>query len=366
MTLALEALVSLTRNRRGATLPLTLVAIALMSMAVTMTLSRVSSERRINGDQQAQVDAFAVAQSGLEVFRNTVTAKPGASVDTTISSISGGTAVISLRRVLDGVGANPAVYVVSSRGTNTAAVRYGSTTPPAQRTVAQYMLWVPGSLDVDAAFTSLSGLDKNGNSGALDGNDACSAKPAIPGVAVPTGTYSGHTNPINGNPDNTPSYLGTPGIAGTAKDAVHVDWAGIVAGTALTPNYVIPTNSWPNAAQMASWPVIYVNGDLSVSGGSTDGKGILVVTGNMTINGSWKHDGIVLVGGTLTSNGNNTIQGAVITGLNIKLGQAVPQNAVGNGNKTFQYNSCNIATAVNAMGALQGVRNGWVDDYPSY
>jgi hypothetical protein len=109
-----------------------------------------------------------------------------------------------------------------------------------------------------------------------------------------------------------------------------------------------------------------VNGDLDLSGGETNGKGILIVTGNMTVGGSWRHDGIVLVGGVLTSNGNNNIQGAVITALNIKLGVAVPQNAIANGNKTFQYNSCSIASALKRIGSVQRVRNGWTDTWSSY
>ena len=353
-------------DRRGAALPLTLAAIALLSLAAVTSFTRVSSERRINGDQQAQVDAFAVAQSGLEMYRTGVAAKPGATHDSTLTGLPGGSAVISLRRVRDAVGLNPALYVVSSRGTNTGAVSYSAATPPAQRTVAQYMIWQPATMDVNAAFTSLSGLDKNGNSGALDGNDGCAAAATIPGVAVPDGLYSGHTNPINGNPDNTPVYLGTSGPGGTAKDEVEVDWAGIAAGTAITPDVTLPGGSWPNSTEMLDWPVIFANGNLSLNGGTTDSKGILIVTGDLTLSGSFRHEGIVLVGGTLTSNGNNQILGAVITGLNVKLGQTVGQTAVGNGNKTFQYNSCNVASALNALGALTPIRNGWADNYPSY
>jgi hypothetical protein len=353
-------------DRRGSTLPLTLAAIALLSMAAVTSFNRVSSERRINGDQQAQVDAFAVAQSGLEMYRTSVAGKPGTTHDTTLGALPGGSAVISLRRVRDVVGTEPALYLVSSRGTSTASVSYDAKAAPAQRTVAQYMIWQPATMDVNAAFTSLSGLDKNGNSGSLNGNDGCSAMPTLPGVAVPNGLYSGHTNPIDGSPDNAPAYLGTSGPGGTAKDEVHVDWAGIVAGTAITPTVTLPGGTWPNSTQMLNWPVIYANGDLSVSGGTTDSKGILIVTGNLTVSGSYRHEGIVLVGGTLTSNGNNQILGAVITGLNVKLGQTVGQTAVGNGNKTFQYNSCNVTNALNALGALTPIRNGWADNYPSY
>jgi type II secretory pathway pseudopilin PulG len=358
-------------ERRGATLPLSILVIAVLSLSVMVAAARLSSERQITSDQEAVMDAFAVAQAGMEEYFRALTALPPGTLpptshDTTITTLPGGTAQISFRRLRDSTATTPIIYVLTSRGNNTAAKRFNFRVPSAERTVGQYALWQPANLDMDAAFTSLSGLDKNGNSGALDGNDGCGAFPAIPGVAVPGGTYTGHTNPINGNPDNAPISLGTPGTSGTAKDAVDVDWAAISTGAAIPPNYTIPGNSWPTAAQMANWPVILVNGDLSLNGGSTNGKGILIVTGNLTLSGSWQHDGIVLVGGVLISNGNNTIQGATITALNIKLGTAVPQVAIGNGNKTFQYNSCSIASALKRVGSVQRVRNGWTSTWSSY
>jgi type II secretory pathway pseudopilin PulG len=345
--------------------------IAVLSLSILVAAARLSSERQITSDQEAVMDAFAVAQAGMEEYFRALTALPPGtfpptSHDTTITTLPGGTAQVSFRRLRDSTSTTPAVWVVTSRGNNTTAKRFNFRVPSAERTVAQYAVWQPANLDLNAAFTSLSGVDKNGNSGALDGNDGCGALPAIPGVAVPGGTYTGQTNPINGNPDNAPIDLGTPGTSGSAKDAVEVDWAGISAGTALPPNYTIPGNSWPTAAQMADWPVILVNGDLSLSGGETNGKGILIVTGNLTMGGSWSHEGIVLVGGVLTSNGNNTIQGAVMTALNIKLGIAVPQVAIANGNKTFQYNSCSIASALKRIGSVRRVRNAWTDTWSSY
>jgi type II secretory pathway pseudopilin PulG len=358
-------------ERRGATLPLSILVIAILSLSILVAVSRLSAERQITSDQKAVMDAFAVAQAGMEEYFRALTALPPGTLpptshDTTITTLPGGTAEVSFRRLRDSTSTTPAVYVVASRGTNTTAERFGFRVGSAQRTVAQYAYWQPANLDLDAAFTSLSGVNKTGTSGALDGNDGCGAAPAIPGVAVPNGTYSGQTSPINGNPDNSPILLGTAGTGGTAKDAVEVDWAGISAGTALPANYTIPGSSWPTGAQMANWPVILVNGDLNLGGSETNGKGILIVTGDMTIGGSWAHEGIVLVGGVLTSNGNNTIQGAVITALNIKLGINVPQNAIANGNKTFQYNSCSIASALKRIGSVQRVRNGWTDTWSSY
>jgi hypothetical protein len=144
---------------------------------------------------------------------------------------------------------------------------------------------------------------------------------------------------------------------------VGVDWAGIVQGPIspiLPHDYLYP--AWPTAAQMNSWPVTRVNGDLSLP---ASGKGILIVTGNLTLSGSENWDGLILVGGTITSNGNNHTMGAVIAGLNVKLGQTVGTSNL-NGNKTYEYDSCALQRALGRIGSIQRVRNGWIDTWPSY
>jgi len=357
-------------NRRGATLPLTILVLVLLAVSVAIAFMRLSAERRTTGDAQAQLNAFTVAQSGLSRYLALATTKPAASpADITYNDLPGGTAVVTVRMLRESTTTLlPAVYVISSRGTNTAAKRYSSAAAPAERTVATYAIWTPAPFDLNGAFTSLSGIDKNGNSGALDGNDHCTAagglQPAIPGAAVPNGTYTGQTDPINGSPDNAPVELGTSGTAGTAKDQVQIDWAGITAGTVLPADYTLPT--WPNAGQFNQWPVVRANGDLILPG---TGKGILIVTGDLTINGAnppLQWDGLVLVGGNIIANGNVNIFGAVITGLNIKTGTNVPVQSVGNGTKVFQYDSCNLARALGHIGSLQRVRNAWTDTWSSY
>ena len=62
-------------------------------MAIVTSANLLSSERQISSDNQAQVDAFAVAQSGLEQYFSTIIGMPPASVDTTITTLPGGTAV---------------------------------------------------------------------------------------------------------------------------------------------------------------------------------------------------------------------------------------------------------------------------------
>jgi hypothetical protein len=354
-------------NRRGVTLPMTIIVIAVLAVSVAISYSRLSSERRITGDGAAQLDAFAVAQSGLSQYLGTRAAKPGASQDTTYTTIPGGTAVISLRMLRESTTTLlPAVYVITSKGTNSGAKRYDSRTPPAERTVATYALWTPAPFDLNAGVTSLTGVTANGNSSHYSGVDNCGAAATIPGVAVPNGAWNPqHPSVVDGIPDDAAVPMGTQGPAGTAKDEVAIDWAGIVAGTAFPADYVYPASGWPGAGSpgMADWPVTRVNGNLDMPG---NGKGILVVTGNLTISGNKQWDGLILVGGTLTGNGNSTIYGGIITGLNVKLGMIVPDYDVGSGTKTWQYDSCALTRALGHVGSLERVRNGWVDTWPSY
>jgi hypothetical protein len=110
------------------------------------------------------------------------------------------------------------------------------------------------------------------------------------------------------------------------------------------------------------YPIIRVNGDLSLP---SSGRGMLIVTGSLTISGSNGWYGVILVGNDLTSNGNNGVYGATVSGLNIKLGTYVPASTA-NGTKTYQYSSCEVAKANMSSGALTTLPNTWVDNWVEY
>jgi hypothetical protein len=373
-------LVPVRLNRRGATLPLSVIVLAVMAVAIGISYARISSERVISADAKAQFGAFQVAQSGLNRYFSNLTTgdKP---VDGTVfyNDLPGGTAQVDVRMLRDSIitagppsGIFPAIYAVTARGRYTAARRYNSRTPSAERTVGTYAIWTPTPYDVNAAFTSLVGVTSNGNSSSLSGIDRCGANATIAGVGVPDGGFtSSHFETINGDPEDVPKYMGTPGVAGTARDSVEIDWNGIVNQNVIPADVVYNGLNWPLQAatpgvlDMTEWPVVRVNGDLTMP---QSGKGILIVTGNVTWNGTplktW--EGLVLVGGTITGNGNANIYGGIITGLNIKLGQAVPNYDVGNGTKIYQYDSCALSRALGQLGSLQRVRNGWTDTWSSY
>jgi hypothetical protein len=249
-------------------------------------------------------------------------------------------------------------------------------------------MWQAGTLSADAAFTSLSGLNvKNGSSGTVSGVNVADpvtscggGGPSIAGLAVPNGSLDMNGNGtgfIDGNPDDTPIYIGTSGTSGTAKDSVDVDWAGILNGS-IAPDFVLDrtggksTGAWPTSTQFANWPVVMVKGDVTngdnikSSAPSGPGEGILIVTGDADLSNMIWH-GIVLVGGKITLSGSSAnVWGALFSGLNVMLGTNVPAGDVGNGKVLVQYNSCDVSNALLKFGGWRRIQNTWADNWPSY
>ena len=330
-----------------------------------MTLT--TTERRTNDDQESQLDAYALARTGMERYIGNraalgFTSVPPAAFESTTVTLTGGRAHVVLRQVRPPVDSTvPGLYVLWSRGVSTKKSVSGA--PDADRTVAQYVRWQYATMEVKSAWTSMSGLAKNGGSGTLSGVDACGAKSAVAGVAVPNNPGYVQTGGTS-VPTGTPPIL-EMGTTNQTKEAVKVDWNAIVNGYAIVPDVELPDDSYPSSTDFSDpdfWPVIRVNGDYSLP---ADGRGTLIVTGNLIISGALNWRGIILVGGTLTANGNNTVTGAVISGLNIELGMTVAASDVGNGTKTYQYSSCDVDSAVNGFRGLVPYRNASVDNWPT-
>ena len=355
-------------ERRGFAIPTALLIIAALTIMVAGGFSLVSAERRSVADQKSQINAFRIAEQGLELFlvkRDSLMAGhpgfshvPGLTPDTAVIPMTGGVATVTLTRLRPVKGSQSGLYVARSRGVETVGAYAG--TPQGVRTVAQYVLWEPAPMQVLAGWTALSGLQKNGGAGTLGGIDLCGDSATVAGVVVPVNPgYTGKTVAV-----------GDPPVDSVAPDSVAIDWNGIVNLGSITPTITIPGGSWPTAAMQASfadtlstyYPIIRVNGDFVLP---TSGTGMLIVTGSLTLNGSVGWRGVLLVGNDITSNGNNGIAGATVSGLNVKLGTYVP-GSTANGQKNYNYDSCEVARATTTMGALVTLRNTWVDNWVEY
>jgi hypothetical protein len=360
-------------ERRGFAIPIALLVIAVLTIMIAGGFSIVSAERRSVADQKSQINAFRIAEQGLEIYlvrRDSLLAGtpnyakvPGAK-DSVRITMTGGYADVSLTRLRPPRGSQSGLYVVRSKGTETAGAFAG--TPQGVRTVAQYVLWEPAPMQVLAGWTAMSGLQKNGAAGTLGGIDMCGEAGAVAGVVVPA--YPGYQGKM--------VAVGNPPIDSfPAPDSVEIDWDGIVNHGLIDATITLPGGTWPTTALQNSYadtsikyyPIIRVNGDFDLM---SSGTGMLIVTGNLTISGNKGWRGVILAGGVMTSNGNNDIigggvQGAVISGLNVKLGMDVDES-LANGTKMYNYNSCEVARATTLMGALVTLRNTWVDNWVEY
>ena len=345
-------------ERRGFALPTAILVILVMTILIAGGFSIVSAERRSVSDQRSQISAFEIAEQGLELFLirrdsllPTASRIPGAK-DSVRITFANGYADVSLTRLRPVQGTMSGLYVVRSKGVETEGAYAGS--PEGVRTVAQYVLWEPAPMEILAGWTALSGLDKNGAAGTLGGTDACGDSAAVAGVAVPL------------NPGFTGDSTAVDSISIITTDAVHIDWEAIVNQNAIQPTITIPPEgSWPTSTQWADttfYPIIRVNGNFALP---SSGRGMLIVSGSLTLNGSVGWKGVLLVGGDIVSNGINTISGATVSGLNVKLGTYVAIS-LGNGTKEYTYNSCEVSKATSLAGALVTLRNTWVDNWVEY
>ena len=352
-------------SQRGVALPLVMFTILVLAILISAGFAALGSERRVNANDVAQLDAFALAQTGLETFlvqRGSYgfTATPPAATESTRITLNGGYADVILKQMrLDSL-AGRYGYILRSHGVHT--VRALSGTPQAERTVSEYTVWTPGTMNVLAGWTSLTGLHKSGASPMGSGADQCGKQGAVAGVAVPTSPgYSQSGGGVAAK--GSPPVRNVAATSSQMADSVKIDWLGLSTGTAAQPDVTIPPGSWPSFSNPNYWPTILVNGNFYLP---SSGQGTLIVTGSLTVSGSLIWNVILLVGDNLTSNGDNGVNGATITGLNVKLGAVLPETDLANGIKSYNYNSCNVARALGKWGQLVGYTNAWVDNWPTY
>lgn len=378
-------------NRRGAALMTALLAVAIITVAIAAGLSLVSAERRTVTDQQLQARALGIAQQGLDAYlrhpenpafrpgRTTTT--PPHDNDTAwipVNVTTGDTAIVIPRLYRrPSATTGDTMYVISSLGREGARNIKGMPTP--SRTVAEIVTWSGAYVPIRAGWMSLTGIQKNGSSGTLSGVDA-SSTPCLPGgnlagVTVPArvpGGGSGYQSNGSGNvlsgspPLDTLSIGGTPKAAADSIAKTGIDWSRWSQGLDL-PNVWRTSDhggAFPSFSDTTYYPIIYVNGNVP---SLPNGRGLLIVSGSMTMNGSTHWNGIVLIGGGVTANGNDNVQGAVLSGLNMMIDTTATTIAsLGNGTKTIQYNSCAVKKALAGTHALVPRRDTWMDNWKTF
>lgn len=360
-----KVLMRLDPRREGFALTMVLLVMIVLTGGVLTAYSLTTTEHLKTDDRREQVSAFLLAQEGLHRFiAESQGVRPSDQACAEYGDLDGGDAEVCSYLLRAAVGDEPELWVIRSSARRTGGNL--AHLPDAERSVAQIAYWDAADMDVKAGLTSLGGVDKNGNSGVVSGIDECGEKGALPALAIPENPKYDDKFPKvleTGPGQDRIDYIGTD--PEDAAQSVNIDWKGIVDGKALTPDEEYKGGSWQPPTTKKEWPILKYNGNLA---GAPKGKGILIVTGDLILNGGqvdWQ--GIILVGGSLTSNGNNTMSGATLVGLNALLGQKVKASeldATLNGTKQIRYNSCHVSKALEAYSSLVPVSNAWMDSWP--
>jgi hypothetical protein len=398
-------------SRDGFALPLAIMVLALLTMGLVAGFAASSSEISTTVAQRSQAKAYSFAQMGLEQFltrRKEVKTSAGAAdtfckhcwlmnksappsgsavlakldtlptrKETTYVAFRGGAAIIRAVPIKVDVATGKGMYLVTSTGIDSmSGTLVGrSKTKYATRTVGVFVSWNKSTMNVMGALVSFSGIVKNGT-GDISGIDACGADTNVAGINVPANEsvdVMGSSFTPTGNPpyDTLKTFAQDSALA-------QLDWAGISGGTAMPADIIVTATSsyFPSWGTFASdtnyWPIIHVqNRSATWTGNWTlpnQGRGTLIVDGDLTISGSNQWDGVVLAGGKLTSNGNNVTSGTVMAGLNRLIG--IPAGAVDdanlNGTKSYSYNSCSIKKATSALARYTVMPNTWMDNVAGY
>ncbi len=370
-------------NRRGATLPLSILLLMVLTVGLAAGLAIVTSERKVHGDHEAQMEAATLARTGLERYQAQLTAAPPDSSRDSLG-LTGGYAVIVTQRATHLQGLE--TYLVTSTGVSTAAGHFDPTAPPARRTLAQYATWRAPWTSY-ATITALAGIDADDHGDHIGGTGtAASGYPTrASAVAVPNSMYSGDSA-ITMAGSNNPRimYLGSQA---DAVAAIGIDWAGILAGTDVTPDTTYPANSSgamgaPYRLPTSGNRIMYAAGNYTFDQpGSGTLQGLLIVENDLVVDTTFRFDGVILVGGTIIDTTTSTsliFNGAIVTGLNLKLpggtlpgypapGQLRLTNNYHHG-RTFDWNAGIVRNALTSFGParLRPLPGSRFDNIPDY
>lgn len=120
-------------------------------------------------------------------------------------------------------------------------------------------------------------------------------------------------------------------------------------------NWGDPQN--PTAACGNYWPIIWSDGDLNING--VEGQGVLIVNGDLNVQGGFEFYGPVIIKGTLSTQGTGGHFNGGVVAANINL----EQNTV-LGNAVVNFSSCALSKAMQNSSQASLIRDrSWVDLY---
>lgn len=366
------------RNRRGVALVIVILGLLVVGAIISGVFVAAVLEHRTGQNARPMEQAFAAAEHGLTETManwnvgawNLLAAEESLPVSGA-SPAGTGTYAGSVRRLSN------ELFLVDLTGVS---ARGG-----ARQRLAEFVKLRTPTMDIQAVLTT-RGPSRIGGNAAIDGTDrqpagwgACPpVDPPTAGIRIPNAgdlTFLGGcagASCITGNPKVDADPTISDATFFTYGDA---DWAAL---TTLASKQLPGGNYqqiWPrlkadgtcDTAHPRNWgdpltpsacgnyfPIIHVNGDLTVNTGI--GQGLLLVDGDLEAQGGFEFYGIVIVRGRLRTAGT----GNKFTGGLLAANVLLDNNSL-TGNVELAYSSCAVLRAQQAAGVGAPLRSrGWM------
>lgn len=373
-------------NERGIALVLAVIALVIIGLLVGASLLFSGVERRAGGGSIEASQAFNAAEAGAENTYASWAANAatwnGLAVDSsltlTTTSVGGGNYYTpTITRI------SPTLFWIRS----TAQAKNAAGTVTARTVVGDFVRLLVPNIDIRAAVTvngsiTVSGSSQISGRDSIPGGWGSSCPPAGPSVAgvrdssnsVSTSGACSGASCIAGNPQ---IQIDPTVTSGTFTNFGGIDFAGLasmatwqisgtitgvgptVTGSPATCQVGNSTNwgePWTGTLQAACFnyfPIMYAPGDVHISGGR--GQGILLVEGDLTVDGGFQFYGPVIVHGQVRSTGTG---GHIFGGL---LAQMADLSAsLISGNSVVDFSGCAVTRATRGSAAATRLNErGW-------
>ena len=354
------------REEKGVVLVLSMLLLLVVTLIGINALNTNTYDIRISANERASVEAFYVAEAGINEFmgrfRNGATNEiadtdpsnpnweillakyPGQGASRIGYASGDSNSIPSLQNQLDfGVEIkhkmDAANQVVKSGGVPVYILKsYGSTADGGNKVLEVELVKGP-DYDPPAALYSEMPVHVHGSSTSIDGNDACGTMNK-PGIVTTTGTTppiaeSGNPS-VNGSPPRVTQASIPPPANLPLKEMVNYlkgdanfkyNYSGDQTLTGYSDSWGTPMSDDTAAPITYTGPmnIVYFNmsGDKTIrlTGGSR-GAGILLIEGNLEIDGGLTWYGIILATGAVsyTGSGQKNVTGGVMAGENAATG----------------------------------------------
>jgi Tfp pilus assembly protein PilX len=370
----------LRRGDRGFALAISIFALVIIAALIVGAFFAARQEMRLGINSRTSVRALGAAEAGLNTTVanwqtgtwNMLSVGDSAAFSGTLAS-NGGSYAGWVRRL------NTQLFLIRSTGADPQTL--------VQRTLAAFTRLQLIQMNFAAALTVRGATSVTGSS-LLDGRDTppsgwtecpTTGLDTLPGMTMPT--TSGSSIDL-GNITGDPKVVTDPTINdSTFFKYGDLDWNELVAmATKVYPagnvgplNHVEPVgtattcstgtlDNWGDPLRSAGtrgcwnyFPIIYVNGDLKMTGGY--GQGILLVTGDMEVAGGAEFYGPVIILGHLKSTGTGGHFNGGVMAANVSM-----EDNLVSGNSLIAYSSCALANALRASAPGRLVRErSWVE-----